>query len=229
MMMTDLNPAPLPHDPYIDAVDQALTAAGLESDTYGTSATEERENDGRPTLSAVFLWTGENPLADPVLMPEGMAVFWSPAAGWRWAVRREDGDNDPAEPLTIDTWAAPFTVAARLAHMISLADWNGELADSVRSAVQQWRERPATMTVTVRDRSAEAPWGHGPTAPVTRQVTISTRCPACGGLRGEPRGQNSVDDGAHYWVQTWTNDCGHVDSYATVIAEVGALSAGEAR
>jgi hypothetical protein len=82
------------------------------------------------------------------------------------------------------------------------------------------------MTVTVRDRSAEAPWGHGPTCPVTRKVTISSRCPACGERRGEPSGQNTSEDGAHYWVQTWQNPCGHTDLYAAVVAEADALAAG---
>ena len=83
---------------------------------------------------------------------------------------------------------------------------------------------PATMTVTVRDRAAEAPWGSGPTNPVTRTVTISANCPRCGGRRGEPQGLNSCDDGAYYWVQTWTNPCGHVDMYADVIREAGELT-----
>lgn len=82
---------------------------------------------------------------------------------------------------------------------------------------------PETMTVTVRDRGAEAPWGSsGPITPVTRAVTISAFCPICGGHRGEPRGANQVDDGAWYWVQVWDNPCGHVDYYANVLAEAKA-------
>jgi len=76
-----------------------------------------------------------------------------------------------------------------------------------------------TMTVTVRDRAAEAPWGYGLTSPKTRTVTISAHCPRCGSQRGEPTGRRECDDGAYYWVQTWTNPCGHVDMYAAVIVE----------
>ena len=79
-----------------------------------------------------------------------------------------------------------------------------------------------SMTVTVRDRSAESPWGSGRTAPVTRQVTISAYCPRCGRRRGQPQGLNQHDDGAWYWVQTWTNPCGHVDMYTSVLREAGA-------
>lgn len=76
-----------------------------------------------------------------------------------------------------------------------------------------------TMVVTVRDRSSEAPWGRGLTNPKTRKVTISVYCPVCGGHRGEPRGLNQHDDGVWYWVEIWDNPCGHVDSYAAVLAE----------
>lgn len=84
-----------------------------------------------------------------------------------------------------------------------------------------------TMTVTVRDRASEAPWGYGWTDPVTRTVTISAFC-RCGQRRGEPRGLNSCDDGAFYWVQVWTNPCGHVDRYEKVLAEARHRAAGTA-
>jgi hypothetical protein len=92
-----------------------------------------------------------------------------------------------------------------------------------------WQETPTeTMTVTVRDRSKEAPWGSGPTNPCVRKVTISAFCPIDGERRGEPTGLNSCDDGAHYWVQVWSNPCGHVDSYADVINEAAAMAIDEA-
>lgn len=81
-----------------------------------------------------------------------------------------------------------------------------------------------TMTVRVRDRSAEKPWGVGFTDPCVRQVTISNTCPVCGGERGEPRNLNQCDDGAHYSVDIWTNPCGHVDYYAAVVEEARALA-----
>ena len=78
---------------------------------------------------------------------------------------------------------------------------------------------PETMSVTIRDRSAEPAWGSGPTRPVTRKVVISAYCPTCGGRRGKPRGLNQCEDGEHYWVQVWDNPCGHIDSYVSVVAE----------
>lgn len=82
----------------------------------------------------------------------------------------------------------------------------------------------ATVTVTVRDRSAESPWGSGPVNPVIRKVTISAFCPqpGCSSRRGEPRGLNQHDDGNWYWTQVWENPCGHIDMYSAVVAEASA-------
>jgi hypothetical protein len=82
-----------------------------------------------------------------------------------------------------------------------------------------------TMTVLIRDRASESPWGSGPTRPIVRKVTISAYCPRCGGPRGEPRGHNQHDDGAWYHVSVWTNPCGHVDQYEDVAIEAATGSA----
>jgi hypothetical protein len=89
--------------------------------------------------------------------------------------------------------------------------------DAARAALSE------TMTVTVRDRAAESPWGSGMTSPRTREVTISAFCAVCGGRRGEPTGQNLCDDGAFYWVQAWTNPCRHSDYFTRVLAEARVL------
>lgn len=78
---------------------------------------------------------------------------------------------------------------------------------------------PETMTVRVRDRSAESPWGVGRTNPAIRQVTIPATCRVCGGPRGVPRNMNQADDGAYYSVDVWDNPCGHVDFYSEVVKE----------
>lgn len=87
-------------------------------------------------------------------------------------------------------------------------------------------ETPAeTITVTIRDHSRERPWGSGLTSPYTRKITISAFCPRCGERRGEPRGRNSCDDGAYYWVEEWGNPCGHIDRYDAVAKEADGLAA----
>lgn len=80
----------------------------------------------------------------------------------------------------------------------------------------------ATMTVRIRDRAAEAPWGSGPNRPVIRTVTIAATCPRCGGPRGTPRNLNQHDDGEWYSTHVWDNPCGHVDAYADVAKEADA-------
>lgn len=86
---------------------------------------------------------------------------------------------------------------------------------------------PELITVTVRDRSQEASWGSGRTDPVTRKIQISAFCPKCSAPRGPRHGQNTCDDGAWYWVETWTCSagCGHVDHYTAVIAEAARIAA----
>lgn len=75
------------------------------------------------------------------------------------------------------------------------------------------------VRLTIRDRSREVPWGHGPFNPATRTVTVSAYCPQCGGKRGAPQGLNQYDDGVWYWVQVWDSPCGHVDMYGDVARE----------
>ena len=78
-----------------------------------------------------------------------------------------------------------------------------------------------TMTVTIRDRSKEAPWGVGPNSPAIRTVTIAATCP-CGGPRGTPEPLRTHDDGCRYTVDTWRNPCGHIDMYEAVADEAAA-------
>lgn len=81
-----------------------------------------------------------------------------------------------------------------------------------------------TITVRVRDRSAETPWGSGPTDPRVRNVVIAAACPVCGGPRGTPSSQHQHDDGATYYVDCWDNPCGHVDTYEAVLIEAARLT-----
>lgn len=81
-----------------------------------------------------------------------------------------------------------------------------------------------TITVRVRDRRAETPWGSGHTDPRCRNVVIAAACPVCGGPRGKPYLLYQHDDGATYHVDKWDNPCGHVDLYEAVILEAARLT-----
>lgn len=74
----------------------------------------------------------------------------------------------------------------------------------------------STMTVKVLDRST---WGTTAPYPLVRTVTISDRCPKCGGKRGEPRNHAQYDNGTMHYIHVWDNPCGHVDHYDKVLKE----------
>ncbi|MEU9033841.1 hypothetical protein AB0D45_02835 [Streptomyces sp. NPDC048352] len=76
---------------------------------------------------------------------------------------------------------------------------------------------PDRMTVRIR-HDGDGP-GYSGVGVVT--VTISTRCPACGGPRGweTVRPHHFHHDGDQYTVDRWTNPCGHTDMYVAVLRE----------
>lgn len=77
----------------------------------------------------------------------------------------------------------------------------------------------ARMTVRVIDRSG---WGTSASYPAIRRVTISRRCPVCGGERGTPYNHNFHEDGEWLSCDRWDNPCGHEDRYDAVLAEAAA-------
>lgn len=81
------------------------------------------------------------------------------------------------------------------------------------------------ITVRIRDRAAEAPWGVGLTSPRVVDVEISANCPTCQSPRGERRRMRQHDDGVDYYVDVWSNPCDHTDNYARVAQEARQLAA----
>lgn len=74
------------------------------------------------------------------------------------------------------------------------------------------KQGPETMTVTIP--SMEEHQGIYSTT-----VTISKKCPVCGGKRGEPFSTLSYDGSRRLSVDGWVNECGHVDKYSDVMKE----------
>lgn len=134
----------LPHDPYITAVVDALTAAGLEPDNWWTSDAEanlyaEGPDAGCTTmLSAVLRWDADEENATG---RDGLFLFWDhPAEQWQYARM-----NRPPEFLPrVGRYSDPGAVAT-IARAL-LADtplpkgyapyWHP--ADAVRRAVDAW-------------------------------------------------------------------------------------------
>lgn len=50
-------------------------------------------------------------------------------------------------------------------------------------------------------------------------VTISKKCPICGGERGNPYPTISYDGSRRLHVDGWQNNCGHLDRYSEVRKE----------
>jgi hypothetical protein len=105
----------LPHDSYIEAVVNALTAAGLEPTTAETSDAESNRYDtsGLTTqLNALLVWDGDAPGLNTDEHEDGIALVWEhPAEQWQWAPRKPHGslEHEP-EFLPLHRWADPFAV-----------------------------------------------------------------------------------------------------------------------
>lgn len=138
--MTDL-----PHDPYMDAVDQALTAAGIGVSDGWTTDGDAYDDQGAAIPSAVFLWDPNHPAVDAAEFPHGIAVFWNPVAGWEAARRAPFGANETPHPLVPDMWAKPEHVVTAVGEFLALVEEESELygewehADAGKAAVAAWR------------------------------------------------------------------------------------------
>jgi hypothetical protein len=140
----------LPHDPYIEAVVDALTAAGLEPTTAETRDTEENrfDPDGCGTeLDALLVWDGDAPGLDTDVHEDGIVLLWEhPAEQWQWAPRKRHGELEWAPEFLpkLGRWSDPAAVVATVRALLAgqpvpeghAPYWH--LADAVRRAVDSW-------------------------------------------------------------------------------------------
>lgn len=139
--------ATLPHDPYIAAVIEALTAAGLEPDNYWTSDAETDpyatgEDAGCITmLNAVISWDDDTD--DDT---GGLLLLWDhPAEQWQYARPRAEGGNTEPEFLAkLGRYSDPDAVVATVRALLAgdpvpegYAPYWHE-ADAVKVAVNAW-------------------------------------------------------------------------------------------
>ena len=73
----------------------------------------------------------------------------------------------------------------------------------------------AVMTVVVRDPAGEAEGG----PPCLRIVTVSAFCPVCLERRGQPRTVCVTSGPRPYWLDVWSNPCGHPQNRAAAVLE----------
>jgi len=137
----------LPHDPYITAVVDALTTAGLEPDTCWTSDAEtDRYGTGHDAgcttmLNAVIGW-GDNTDDNT----GGLLLLWDhPAEQWQHARPRSEGGNTEPEFLPrLGLWSDPAAVVATVRALLAgepVPDGHAPYwhpADAVRRAVDSW-------------------------------------------------------------------------------------------
>jgi hypothetical protein len=106
----------LPHNAYIEAVVDALTAAGLEPTSAETSDAESNRYDasGLTTqLDALLEWDGDTPGLDTDAHEDGLILLWEhPAEQWQWAPRKQHGEleREPEFLESLPRWADPDLV-----------------------------------------------------------------------------------------------------------------------
>ncbi|MFI9340004.1 hypothetical protein ACIG0D_01810 [Streptomyces sp. NPDC052773] len=143
----------LPHDPYITAVVDALTAAGLEPTQHWTEDTEldrYRDDDlsGLATmLTAVLEWDGDHPALNRTEHEHGIALLWEhPAEQWLWAPQKANGhlEREPEFLPTLGRYADPAAVVAVVRALLAgepIPDGHAPYwheADAVKRAVDAW-------------------------------------------------------------------------------------------
>jgi hypothetical protein len=137
----------LPHDPYISAVIDALTAAGLEPDDYWTSDEEVDRYDNGPDagcttmLTAVIEWDTSDAHED------GISLLWEhPAEQWQWAPGGKHGqlESEPEFLPTLGRYADPAAVVPVVRALLAgeqLPEGHAPYwheADAVKRAVDAW-------------------------------------------------------------------------------------------
>lgn len=135
----------LPHDPYMDAIDQALTTAGLGGSDGWTSVGDEYDDHGGLLPSAVFLWSRNEPAVNTDELPDGLVLHWTSEAGWEYAPLLPDGSNEaPLRHTFLDVWAAPDLAVATVRELLAgdkptRRDGEWEHAETAKAAVEAWR------------------------------------------------------------------------------------------
>lgn len=151
-------PDSLPHDPYIEAVVEALAQAGLPVDDFWTA-----DNDTRGVyqyLDAVLTFEPDTSGLAGRLWPHGFVLIWEwhtgfedggPTVGpvWRWAELVDSHGVASREPedVSVDGFADPasiVTITRELAasrKVESLHDTEWDQADALGTAVVAWSEK----------------------------------------------------------------------------------------
>lgn len=138
---------PLPHDPYISAVVEALTAAGLGPDDSWTSDAETDRYDDGPNAGCTTMLSAYLDWDTSEAHEHGIALMWEhPAEEWQLAPRCRDGrlEREPEFLPQLGRYAHPGSIVTTVSALLAgdavseghAPYWHE--ADSVRVAVDAW-------------------------------------------------------------------------------------------
>lgn len=142
----------LPHRPYIDAVEAALTEARMEPE-QADAFTEDSYDV--PHLRGVITLTPETSGIPADRYPHGLIVVWDWHTGrdedfdrgpvWQWARLNDDGSIRELEPLPVPGWVAPAMLTATVATLAHTGNptpmnsgWHEHLRKPVQDAIEAW-------------------------------------------------------------------------------------------
>jgi hypothetical protein len=146
----------LPHDPYITAVVDALTAAGLEPTTAETRDTEENRfaPDTGAELDALLIWDGDALGLNTDVYEDGIVLLWEhPAGQWQWAPRKLHGEleHEPEFLVSLPRWADPELVVLVVRYLLT-----GRPVPTLPVAGPLWADRKTTQAAVDAWEAAEA-------------------------------------------------------------------------
>jgi hypothetical protein len=143
----------LPHAPYIDAIETALTEAKMEPEQ--ADAFVEGSYDV-PYLRGVITLTPETSGIPADRLRHGLILIWDWHTGsdedydegpsWQWTRRNGDGSGQyPFEPLPVPGFVAPEMLAATVATLVHTGKptpmgslWHDHLRKPVETAIEAW-------------------------------------------------------------------------------------------
>ena len=145
----------LPHAPYIDAIEAALTETKLKPEQVDAFVEDSYDV---PYLRAVITLTPETSGIRADRYRHGLILVWDWHTGrdedhhrgpvWQWARLNDDGSNRDPEPLPVPGWVAPAMLtaaAATLAHTGTATPmttgWHEHLRAPVQDACETWAEK----------------------------------------------------------------------------------------
>jgi hypothetical protein len=145
----------LPHAPYLDAIEAALTEAKLTPEQVDAFVEDSYDH---PYLRAVITLTPETSGIPADRYRHGLILIWDWHTGrdqhydrgpvWQWARLNEDGSNRDPEPLPVPGWVAPAMLAgavATLAHTGTptpmTTGWHQHLRAPVEDACEAWAKQ----------------------------------------------------------------------------------------